>query len=478
MRELIKKFPQFALTGAPLQQEHIQWLFDTTDSFVDRIRPFCQQKDLEFTHVVSGDYKGATDGIDIKATKTAFEALLRLVKIPLPEGTREQYMTTLQDVLYEQTLIYPEDGPEDTRQNNGQLMGSNLSFPILCVINLIGYWMTMEEYTGLTFEPMELPVLVNGDDILFRTPQPRPDDPESFYETWKRNITLLGFELSVGKNYVHDSVFTVNSECWVVKTRQGIRSFTRVRHLDVGLLVNNNAAARLENRTLPLGDRMNRVLEGAWSRKRAWDRLKHYYRDELKAWMQVGRHTTFNVCSAVELGGLGINPEGLDVKFTNFQRRLAAFQRKRLMSMTNYDQLSELDQIALGCCSEGASLSYEVPVPGRQIQWISAEKREEDELQIRKDVRSLPVLSREMPINRQMWIKKYSTQTLKKFRKALKDGVINLDDTPYEFGLKPARISRETLMSSLGDTISMEARDSITEPQDDWGYLENLEFSL
>ena len=32
---------------------------------------------------------------------------------------------------------------------------------------------------GLKFEPQGLPCLVNGDDIAFRIPRPRPDDPNS-----------------------------------------------------------------------------------------------------------------------------------------------------------------------------------------------------------------------------------------------------------------------------------------------------------
>ena len=140
-------------------------------------------------------------------------------------------------MLYEQLLLhYPKDGPTATLQTDGQLMGSNLSFPILCVINLIGYWTTLEEYTGLRFEPNCLPVLVNGDDILFRIPKPRPDDPHTFYELWNKNITLFGFELSVGKNYIHDRVFTVNSECWIISgVQEATPTFRRTRHLDVGL---------------------------------------------------------------------------------------------------------------------------------------------------------------------------------------------------------------------------------------------------
>ena len=83
MRDLTRKFPQMALTASPLDESHIQWLWSTTDGLCKRISPFCPDLDLDFTHVVSGDYKGATDGLDIRATKMAFESILSLVNFPV-----------------------------------------------------------------------------------------------------------------------------------------------------------------------------------------------------------------------------------------------------------------------------------------------------------------------------------------------------------------------------------------------------------
>jgi hypothetical protein len=434
MHDLIRKYPQMALTGEPLEKKHIEWLWSTTDEMIERISPFCPGLDLDFIFIASGDFKGATDGVDIRATKLAFEAILSMVDYPIGEESKELYKASLRDVLYEQLLHYPKDGPSTTQQTNGQLMGSNLSFPILCVINLIGYWLTLEDYTGLKFEPNRLPVLINGDDILFRTPKPRKDDPKSFYELWKKNIAILGFELSVGKNYIHDSVFTVNSECWVVSGAKETPAFKRIRHFDVGLLTNNNASIRLESRTLPLADRLEQVLEGAHNKERAWRRLKHYYRKELKEWMQVGRHTTFNVFSAVPLGGLGVKTHGVDPNFTAFQRRMANFMRKRNMNVKNLDDLKPCEVIALTTEKEGKGLSYEVPRVYRAVKWVSPGVLEEEaELQPTKDMRSLPVLSRKQPITHSSWVKKYTTRSLRLFRQALNDGVVSLDSDPTSF---------------------------------------------
>jgi hypothetical protein len=444
MRDLIWKFDQFALTKGPLEVSHLEWLWHQTDTLLAHLRPHCPGIDLEFTHTVSGDYKGATDGLDIRATKMSFEELLGKTEFPFGDeiGSDRLYKDVLRDVLYEQRLHYPEKYVDTgcVEQRNGQLMGSNLSFPILCVVNLVAYWRTFEEYVGLRIEPSKLPVLVNGDDILFRTPRPDPSNPRSFYELWKKNITEVGFTLSVGKNYIHDTVFTVNSECWVVGKSGNTPTFRRVHHLDVGLLTNNNRSARPENQVLPLGDRISRVLEGALDKDRAWRRLKHYYRKELKDWMQQDRYTTYNVFAAVQLGGLGVPTHGVDPKFTKYQRRYAGFTRRRLLEMTESDQLKDIEQI-LTTEKSGPGLSYQVPKCSRQIQWVGHERIDEDpELELDKDIRKLPTLARPQAVLKQHWIRTYSIKCRRAFSRALKDHIVPLDNDPTIFKYVPALV--------------------------------------
>jgi len=60
---------------------------------------------------------------------------------------------------------------ENAWQTNGQLMGSVLSFPYLCAANLICFMRAVTRVCGLRNLPVpsvkDLPVLINGDDILF-----------------------------------------------------------------------------------------------------------------------------------------------------------------------------------------------------------------------------------------------------------------------------------------------------------------------
>ena len=73
------------------------------------------------------------------------------------------------------------------------------------------------------------------------------------------------------------------------------------------------------------------------------------------------RHTTFNVLSAVASGGLGVPNHGIDPGFSNFQKRFAAFQRRRVTETVNSSDFHGCERIALAAKPEGPGLCYQVP---------------------------------------------------------------------------------------------------------------------
>jgi len=193
---------------------------------------------------------------------------------------------------------------------------------------------------------------------------------------------------------------------------------------------------------LPLADKLEQVILGASNKKRIWDRLKHYYRGDLKHWMEVGRHkalSTFNVFAAKHLGGLGVNrypngSEGVENTFTNFQLRIAKFLRDRWNSLEYTQEIKNHEMLLLTTQADGAGLSYQLPSANVKGRWI--EEKEFDELQdslIQKDVRSLPVLSECQKIDHRSWVKRFSTRSLKLFRNALACGIVSLDHDPSSF---------------------------------------------
>jgi len=93
-------------------------------------------------------------------------------------------------------------------QRNGQLMGSIISFVVLCVANYASYRHARETYVNhvISLEDMKLnhPVKINGDDILF------PCTP-AFLEHWSNVVRLFGFTPSPGKNLFHENFAQINS---------------------------------------------------------------------------------------------------------------------------------------------------------------------------------------------------------------------------------------------------------------------------
>lgn len=139
---------------------------------------------------ISGDYTAATDSFAIEASKALLEGILESID---HEPTKRWALKEISPHL----LIYPESsGLTPAFQRSGQLMGSLLSFPLLCLLN---------DCTARSIGLSPKSYLINGDDILMRT------NAEN-YPIWKEKVQDFGLSLSLGKNYVHKSYGTVNSQ--------------------------------------------------------------------------------------------------------------------------------------------------------------------------------------------------------------------------------------------------------------------------
>lgn len=144
--------------------------------------------------LVSGDYSSATDGICQDLTKLVGNLIAE--KYPQLEkyikcGTGEHIVT------------YPKGAKQyDILQSGGQLMGSLLSFPILCLINAF----TLSQVRGQGLK--DLDCLIHGDDISF------VDTVENI-EKWKKVASSLGLEPSIGKNYTHSNWYTIDSRIFL-----------------------------------------------------------------------------------------------------------------------------------------------------------------------------------------------------------------------------------------------------------------------
>jgi hypothetical protein len=455
MHTALRETVPFCLIGRTLEKSDLERL-------AERTHAFGKLHGVTFDHMVSGDFAGATDTTNINATKAAFESFLdrsqfvsRGVGISIPKetsrcdarcsiNTKDQaalnpevklLLKNLRSVLYEQWLTYKhpkmeecmdsEDGMFTQEQRNGQLMGSPLSFPILCLLNLCGYWKAIETFVGKKVAFCDLPVLVNGDDILFFS---IGGEDGEFYKLWKSALVDLGFTLSIGKNYVHETVCTINSACFIWNRSLASPCFKQVRHLDVGLMTNNTAASRLEVRALPFVEKMTRSLEGAKDKVRCFNRLKHYYKDEIKQWTQSGK---YNLFGAVELGTLGVKlVAGIDPCYTAFQRRFAGFLKQQIESAVCLEDL-EYETIRIKALKDGAGHSAPstmLPCHKRIFLKDVGEINEEED--VLAEAREIPhqFFCTHKPRTFGLDLTRFSWATRKGFAKSFNAGIVPLAD--------------------------------------------------
>jgi len=351
----VDRFPCMKLTHATLDIESKLPEKDFTDLDFQAMLDREKRLGLDFSFFVSGDYSSATDKLNPAATKMIFERLLNRF------GVSDDDKKVFRSILYEQFLVYPKEysgqlkkdvrtkdlqidrgddlivtldntrvsgqsftGPDPTRglftvrQRNGQLMGSILSFPVLCLANMICYQFTLEQYLGHKVSPYDLPAFFNGDDALFRA-------NDRFYALWLENIKFVGFELSIGKNYVHPKYFTINSQLFVFDAET--ERFKNEKFLNNGLLMGQSKGGNSQDES-PVWVNYKTVVAGASNKVNAHNRFLYYNRNSLFAATSNSRGTgEYNYFFPRELGGLGmVAPAGVTLKDpTTFQAQLACY---------------------------------------------------------------------------------------------------------------------------------------------------------
>lgn len=187
---------------------------------------------------LSIDYTAATDYLERAATVAALEVLP-------PSPDKDLGLESLREGVVSYPGVHPNgerflsrselDGKPRVhclkgRGTNGQLMGSPLSFPLLCVINLAVYEQAVEEYSeahnqmisGLPkrerrrrhmprsfVQKWKKHVIINGDDLLCM-------GPLAFRTFHKRLSHMAGLRYSQGKNYFSPDCAMINSQLFRV----------------------------------------------------------------------------------------------------------------------------------------------------------------------------------------------------------------------------------------------------------------------
>jgi len=147
--------------------------------------------------LTSGDYKSATDGLFRSVSRRILSSLLSNAAC-VPASVREYALSSLDPLLF-RNLGSPLD-PDwvSVPAVRGQMMGSYLSFPLLCLVNYLAFrWVASA--TGES-----PPVIINGDDILFQS------SPE-FSQAWMEFVPLVGLEVEKVKTGVDPCYGSLNS---------------------------------------------------------------------------------------------------------------------------------------------------------------------------------------------------------------------------------------------------------------------------
>jgi hypothetical protein len=321
MHTSLRQLDQFRLIGTPLTEKIV-------GEFFKKKR---QQEKLsgEKHWIASGDFSAATDNIKISLTKLVFEAIL--MKCISDMDIKPTLWGALRRVLYEHIIEYPNStqGLEPVEQQNGQLMGSVLSFPILCIINLIVYWLAVAPNSR--FE--DLNVLVNGDDIMFAC-------SHTTYQRWLDMLPEAGLTPSPGKNFFHKKYGTVNSALFYEKNRKGQAKY--VAFFNAGMLLGQSKVARVqEGKYKPIYCLHSNVLHGALNPERADKRFVFYNKDNINECSQ-WNGMNLNWYFPRSMGGLGMTllPGYRFIDMDQMRRQNGKIKEKQILATNQQLQLA------------------------------------------------------------------------------------------------------------------------------------------
>jgi len=204
------------------------------DAKASRFKDFCHVGGEVF---VSGDYESATDNLNSYLQLAIFHKLLGNAT-RVPDGVRSHALSIFSSHL--------ECEGFTGFQARGQLMGQLTSFPLLCLVNYLTFKFSV---------PRDVPVKINGDDIVFRG---LPCERDS----WFKNVKKGGLTLSMGKTLQDPRFMTLNS-CAFRAHRNGVKAVPFLRARAIW-----SSKERLCERISSLKSRFDSYSPGFGSRKR------------------------------------------------------------------------------------------------------------------------------------------------------------------------------------------------------------------
>jgi len=148
--------------------------------------------------LVSGDYASATDNLSIEVLEVALSAMMKNA-VCVPPNIKEFAAAACRPHLFLSRDEF-HSGSKSTvgELRKGQMMGSYLSFPFLCLQNFLAFKWSTRNVRG------KIPVLINGDDILFQS-------STDVANQWMETVKQIGLEVERTKTSVDTEYGSLNS---------------------------------------------------------------------------------------------------------------------------------------------------------------------------------------------------------------------------------------------------------------------------
>jgi hypothetical protein len=175
----------FELIGTPV-----------TSQLLDSMLPFC----IDGGKWLSGDYSAATDNLAGWLSEFIWKSIA--IRAGIPDEIVDLGIKGLTG-----HKIHYDDGTI-LSQRNGQLMGSPLSFPILCIANAAICALSFSEDRSKNLR--DLPLRINGDDCVMNYTEPEK-------KRWEFYANFIGMSPSPGKCYYAEDWLQINSELFILR---------------------------------------------------------------------------------------------------------------------------------------------------------------------------------------------------------------------------------------------------------------------
>jgi len=201
LHRILRRHPMFRLIGEPVTGSLLNEKFGAVAGYFHSL-----------------DYSSATDFLNPEVSEAVVNAIC--ASVGMPEDIRLLFLKALTGHTV-----------EGLPQVWGQLMGSVVSFIILCVANGAVIRKSLEVLYCRRLTLAQCDALVNGDDGAVRA-------PFAFLDIWKQLAALCGLEPSQGKVYSHKTYLNINSTSYLM--RGGVLRL--IPYVNMGLMTGQKRA--------------------------------------------------------------------------------------------------------------------------------------------------------------------------------------------------------------------------------------------